>query len=63
MDFAKATCCRGCLQKWHKIEKGKQLSEQEIDYVISFVMKWIEDQIIQTPAIKPQNKYQQLSLF
>ena len=24
-----ATCCRGCLEKWHHIPKGRELSRQE----------------------------------
>ena len=40
-QHATATCCRNCLQKWHNIEKGKQLSSQQIDYVVSVIMHWL----------------------
>ena len=33
-EHATATCCRGCLAKWHGIEKGRVLSAEEIDYVV-----------------------------
>src|SRR3954454_1370412 len=33
-QHATATCCRGCLSKWHRIEKGRELSRPEIDYVV-----------------------------
>ncbi len=41
-QHATATCCRGCLYKWHHIEKNKELSKEEIDYIVSVIMKWIE---------------------
>ena len=44
-EHATATCCRGCLFKWHKISKGKDLSEKEIKYVVDIIMEWISRQI------------------
>lgn len=44
-QHATATCCRGCLYKWHKIEKNKELSKREIDYIVSIIMKWIINEI------------------
>lgn len=40
-QHATATCCRGCLYKWHKIEKGRELSEKEIRFIVALVMEWI----------------------
>ena len=40
-QHATATCCRKCIQKWHGIEKGRALSEPEIDYVVALIMEWI----------------------
>ena len=40
-QHATATCCRGCLSKWHNIEKGKELTEEELDYIVQLIMKWI----------------------
>ena len=37
-QHATATCCRGCLEKWHQIKKGKQLSSSEIDYIVNVIM-------------------------
>ena len=31
-QHATATCCRGCILKWHGIEKGRSLNDKEIDY-------------------------------
>ncbi len=43
-QHATATCCRGCLQKWHGIPKGKPLSEQETDYVVDVIARWLDGQ-------------------
>ena len=44
-QHATATCCRGCLQKWHKIQKDRALSDNEIGFLINLIMGWIEKQI------------------
>jgi len=44
-QHATATCCRGCLYKWHGIAKDKELNDKEIDYVVNIIMAWIERQI------------------
>ena len=40
-----ATCCRKCIQKWHGLEKGRALSEAEVDFIVAMIMGWIEGQI------------------
>ena len=44
-QHATATCCRGCIQKWHGIKKGKELSDQEIQFLVELIMGWIEGQM------------------
>jgi len=44
-QHATATCCRGCLYKWHKILPNKNLSDEEINYIVNVIMKWIEKDI------------------
>ena len=44
-QHATATCCRGCIEKWHKIPKGTQLSQDKQDYLVSIIMEWIKRQI------------------
>jgi hypothetical protein len=39
-----ATCCRGCLQKWHKIPKGRPLEDEEKQYVVEVIRRWLESQ-------------------
>ena len=43
-QHATATCCRGCLEKWHRISQGRELSERQQDYVVKVVMMWIMNQ-------------------
>ncbi len=42
-QHATGTCCRACLEKWHKIKQGVKLKKSEIDYVVGVVIKWITD--------------------
>ncbi len=41
-QHATGTCCRKCLQKWHGIEKGRVLTDSEVDFVVTLIMRWIE---------------------
>ncbi len=41
-QHATATCCRGCLAKWHRIPKGKPLTPEQIDYVVVVLARWLE---------------------
>ena len=41
-QHATATCCRGCLQKWHKIEKNRELTNNEINYIVTLILEWIK---------------------
>ena len=41
-QHATATCCRSCLEKWYHIPKGIELSEEQIQFLVSIIMKWIE---------------------
>lgn len=40
-EHATATCCRNCLYKWHHISKDKELTNDEVDYIVNLIMKWI----------------------
>ncbi len=44
-QHATATCCRGCLQKWHRIQKGRALSDNKVGFIVRLIMKWIEKQM------------------
>ncbi len=44
-QHACACCCRGCLEKWHHIEKGHALTKVEQDYIVNVLMEWINREI------------------
>lgn len=41
-QHATGTCCRGCLEKWHHISKNKNMTGDDIKYVVDVIMLWIE---------------------
>lgn len=43
-QHATATCCRGCLAKWHFIPAGRALESQEVDYVVRVLERWLRGQ-------------------
>ena len=40
-QHATATCCRGCLAKWHGVPKGRMLAEAEKEYVLQVIRAWL----------------------
>ncbi len=41
-QHATGTCCRSCLEKWHRIPKGRELTESQQAYLVDeVIMKWI----------------------
>jgi Domain of unknown function (DUF4186) len=41
---ATACCCRGCLQKWHCIPRGHELTATEREYVVAALEQWLRQQ-------------------
>ena len=48
-QHATATCCRGCLQKWHRIPRGKPLTHEQIDYIVEVIARWLSSQDVEPP--------------
>jgi predicted Fe-S protein YdhL (DUF1289 family) len=42
-QHATATCCRGCLAKWHHIPEGRELSPAEQAHVVAAIERWLRD--------------------
>jgi predicted Fe-S protein YdhL (DUF1289 family) len=42
-QHATATCCRGCLAKWHGIPKGHELTPAEQAHVLAVIERWLRD--------------------
>lgn len=49
-QHATATCCRGCLAKWHRIPKGRELADSERAHVVAVIERWIREQDAAAPA-------------
>lgn len=43
-QHATATCCRGCLMKWHDIPKGRALNAEEKQYILTVLREWLTRQ-------------------
>ena len=50
-QHATATCCRGCIEKWYKFPKGRELTQFEQEYLVSVIMEWINRQINSNPVL------------
>ena len=44
-QHATATCCRSCLNKWHKIPMRKELNNYEVDYIVNVIIKYIQNEM------------------
>ncbi len=44
-QHACACCCRGCLEKWYRVPKGKELTERQQAQIVNLLMAWIEKEM------------------
>ena len=44
-QHACACCCRGCLEKWYNVKRGKALTEKQQERIVNLLMAWIEKEI------------------
>lgn len=51
-QHATGTCCRGCLEKWHRIPKGRALTPEEQDHVVATLERWLRAQEIPVTALE-----------
>jgi len=42
-QHATACCCRGCLEKWHGIARGHELTLDERRHVLSALERWLRE--------------------
>ena len=40
-QHATATCCRGCLAKWHRIPEGQPLTPEQLEYIVAVLGRWL----------------------
>jgi hypothetical protein len=53
-QHATATCCRGCLEKWHGIPRGRQLRAEEQDYAVAVICRWISGDLARSGRRAPR---------
>ena len=46
-QHATAACCRGCLEKWHDIPKGRALDETEKQHIVEIIKRWLSPYLIE----------------
>jgi hypothetical protein len=44
-QHATATCCRPCIEVWHGIEPGRDLTQDEVAYLASLITHYIEEKL------------------
>jgi hypothetical protein len=44
-QHATATCCRGCLSKWHNIPQGSELTSEQRAYVVGVIERWLASRL------------------
>lgn len=44
-QHATGTCCRECLEYWHNIKKGVDLTEEQLDFCTNIAMLYIEEKL------------------
>lgn len=43
-QHATACCCRGCLEKWHRIPQGRALTPEAEKHVLATLERWLQTQ-------------------
>ena len=44
-QHACACCCRGCLNKWYKVPKNKELTKSQQEKIVNLLMAWIQKEM------------------
>ena len=54
-QHACACCCRGCLEKWYRVKKGRALDEEQQKKIVDLLMAYIERELAR-PALSKKAK-------
>jgi hypothetical protein len=44
-QHATACCCRGCLEKWHRIPRGRALEPVEQAHIMAVLERWLREEV------------------
>lgn len=61
-QHATATCCRKCLEKWHKIKINRQLNQKEIQYTGDVILEWLEKQCVKNQPKRKKVKKEKIEI-
>ncbi|MDD2759486.1 MAG: DUF4186 family protein [Methylomonas sp.] len=61
-QHATACCCRRCLQKWHGISAGRQLTVDEQNHIIEVLRLWLVGEVERAACLKADSGPEQMSL-
>jgi predicted Fe-S protein YdhL (DUF1289 family) len=61
-QHATATCCRGCLAKWHGIAAGRALTDAEQAHAVAAIQQWISAQPVEANEAATASRDRQLKL-
>jgi hypothetical protein len=53
-QHATATCCRGCVLKWHGFARGVELTGEQQRYLLDLLRAWIDAEMQSQPDQQPQ---------
>lgn len=53
-QHATASCCRKCIEYWHDIPEGRDLTASEITYLVKLVMAYIKERM---PNLTEEGEY------
>ena len=45
-QHATASCCRTCIEYWHDIPKGRDLTPEELAYLSALVIAYLDDRLV-----------------
>ncbi len=67
-QHATATCCRGCLSKWHNIPQHKSMTTEQQSWVIDVILHWLRQEMLRPVPVKkgkprPKPESEQLELL
>ena len=62
-QHATGCCCRGCLLKWHDIPKHRELSDEEVEYIVRGFLEWIAKNLQKEPRKRRIKKGETLPLL
>lgn len=56
-QHATATCCRGCLSKWHGIAPHRPMTLSQQEWVQAAILRWLQSEMQRPePRLKPGKK-------